>query len=87
MDPEATSHFQPLGPSRFTGRAEAFSSRHMPTDYPVYAMAAWGSRHGENVFRWAEADYARAAAALRFAHYTLPHRYPRPHGATGAAVA
>ncbi len=51
-------------------------THHRPIDYPVYAMAAWGFRRGEAVYRWGEGDYARAAAALGFSHYTSPYRYP-----------
>ncbi|WP_376791406.1 glycosyltransferase family 87 protein [Thermoflexus sp.] len=60
----------------YTAAAAWILARHPPIDYPVYAMAAWGLRRGENVFRWGEADYARAAAALGFSRYALPYRYP-----------
>ncbi|GBD10044.1 hypothetical protein HRbin22_02307 [Candidatus Thermoflexus japonica] len=50
--------------------------RHSPVDYPPYAMAAWGFQRGENVYRWGETDYARAAATLGFEHYAPPYRYP-----------
>ncbi len=60
----------------YTAATAWILARRSPIDYPVYAMAAWGLRRGEAVFRWETADYHRAAAALGFPRYTMPYRYP-----------